>query len=229
MQNHFINSYIIGNKKALFQTMSNYYSAAGEDVFKYLPMTFHVCNGLEDDMYLKFLNFYYAIAKATTPEDHEKFNAWIVKPGENTNRGQGITVCLTLDAVKNILKKREMQNDGSYRTYIIQKYIERPLLYKRRKFDLRHYIMLNCSNGLMKGYWFKEGYVRTTSSEYSLRQGLSSVHLTNDAVQKNLPDYGKYEKGNKISYEELHNYLSKLGKGFDFFGKAYPRMKVVRN
>lgn len=69
--------------------------------------------------------------------------------------------------------------------------------------------MINCSNGHVKGYWFREGYVRTTSSEYTLKQGLGSVHLTNDAVQKNLPDYGKYEKGNKISYEELDGYLGR--------------------
>lgn len=53
----------------------------------------------------------------------------------------------------------------------------------------------------MKGYWYRHGYVRTTSSEYTLEISLGSVHLTNDAVQKCLPDYGKYEKGNKISYE----------------------------
>ena len=62
-------------------------------------------------------------------------------------------------------------------------------------------MMLNCSNGTMKGYWYRHGYVRTTSSEYTLEISLGSVHLTNDAVQKCLPDYGKYEKGNKISYE----------------------------
>ena len=76
--------------------MSNYYSNNGEDVFNYLPMTFHICQGLEDDRYLKFLNHYYSIAKNADPEPNDKFNAWIVKPGENTNRGQGITVCLTL-------------------------------------------------------------------------------------------------------------------------------------
>jgi hypothetical protein len=53
--------------------------------------------------------------------------------------------------------------------------------------------------------------------------------LTNDAVQKNLPDYGKYEKGNKISYDELQAYMTKnqKGKQFDFYGKVYPKMKVI--
>jgi hypothetical protein len=101
-------------------------------------------------------------------------------------------VCLDLNEIKTILKKKEKHNDGTYKTYILQKYIERPLLYRKRKFDIRHYIMLNCVNGKMKGYWYKYGYVRTTSSEYTLEISSGSVHLTNDAVQKNLPDYGKY-------------------------------------
>lgn len=61
--------------------------------------------------------------------------------------------------------------------------------------------MISSCNGINKGYWYTEGYVRTTSAEYTLKFSSGSVHLTNDAVQKNLPDYGKYEKGNKISYE----------------------------
>lgn len=47
-------------------------------------------------------------------------------------------------------------------------------------------------NGCIKGYWYQDGYVRTTSTEYSLKNSTSKVHLTNDAVQKMLPDYGKY-------------------------------------
>lgn len=87
--------------------------------------------------------------------------------------------------------------------------------------------MLNCSNGKMKGYWYKEGYVRTTSSEYTLKFSSGSIHLTNDAVQKNLPDYGKYEKGNKTTYEELDAYIKKQDPSFDFFKMVYPKMKQV--
>lgn len=103
------------------------------------------------------------------------------------------------------------------KTYILQKYIERPLLYKRRKFDLRHFVLLTCSNGIMKGYWYKEGYVRTTSSEFSLKGNSGAVHLTNDAVQKQLPDYGKYEKANKASYDELNAAVRKVDQKFNFY------------
>lgn len=33
------------------------------------------------------------------------------------------------------------------------------------------------------------------------------VHLTNDAIQKHSEDYGKYEAGNKLSYDEFQKYL----------------------
>lgn len=65
LHNHLINSYLIGNKKALFQTMSDYYTKIGDNVFNYLPLTFHISNGIEDDNYLKFLNVFYALAKKT--------------------------------------------------------------------------------------------------------------------------------------------------------------------
>jgi hypothetical protein len=234
VQNHLVNNYVIGNKKALFNTMASYYRETQQEVFAFLPLTFHITNGMDDKNYFDFLKYYHKRAKEVARHNQhqtaeKQFNAWIVKPGENSNRGNGIKMCLTLDDIKAVLKKREVYKDGSYRTYIVQAYIERPLLYCRRKFDLRHYILMTCVNGLVKGYWYREGYVRTTSSEYSLLASDGSIHLTNDAVQKDLPDYGKFEKGNKLSYEDLNLYIekhhAKKGKG-GFYDRVYPRMKV---
>ena len=57
-------------------------------------------------------------------------------------------------------------------------------------------------NGNFKAYWYEEGFVRTSSHEFILKNSRDAyVHLTNDAVQKNSPNYGKYEKGNKLSYQ----------------------------
>lgn len=108
IHNHFVHSFIVGNKKALFKTMSEYYSKLNENVFDYLPLTFHIKNGLEDDEYLKFLQHFYMLNKSskTDPNCLHKYNAWIVKPGENTNRGNGIIVCLQLNEIKAILKQQ---------------------------------------------------------------------------------------------------------------------------
>jgi hypothetical protein len=136
-----------------------------------------------------------------------------VKPGEFSNRGNGISVCHSLDDIMIRLKSREKSNDGNLRTFIVQKYIEKPLLYKNRKFDIRHYILITCINGCIKAYWYPEGYIRTSSSAFTLKRGGNLyVHLTNDAIQKNAEDYGKYEKGNKISYDKFQSYLDKTVK-----------------
>jgi hypothetical protein len=136
-------------------------------------------------------------------------------------------VCLELGEIKAILRRKEKHGDGSLKTYILQQYIERPLLYRRRKFDLRHYLMLTCVNGCLKGYWYRHGYVRTTSSEYSLSGTAPAVHLTNDAVQKTLPDYGRFEKGNKITYDDLDAFLRQKDPAFDFRTVVYPQMRAT--
>lgn len=87
-------------------------------------------------------------------------------------------------------------------------------------------MLITSVNGLIKGYWYSEGYVRTTSSEYTLDFNGSSVHLTNDAIQKYLPNYGKYEKGNKLSYDELEAYIKKKSSKHGFYTHIYPQMKV---
>lgn len=90
------------------------------------------------------------------------------------------------------------------RSYIIQKYIEKPLLYKSRKFDIRCYSLMVTINGNLQGYWYTDGYLRTSSREFTLKNVNNRfVHLTNDAVQKRLEDYGKFEQGNKLSYPEF--------------------------
>jgi hypothetical protein len=68
--------------------------------------------------------------------------------------------------------------------------------------------MLTCVNGLLRGYFYEEGYLRTSSKEYNLKT-LSNkyVHLTNDAIQKTGTDFGKFESGNKLSFSDFQKYL----------------------
>jgi tubulin--tyrosine ligase len=86
--------------------------------------------------------------------------------------------------------------------------MDRPLLYNKRKFDIRCYLLFTTINGYQRAFWYQEGYIRTSSFEFSVKN-LSNkmVHLTNDAVQKRGEGYGKFEKGNKVSYEEFSKFL----------------------
>ncbi len=71
------------------------------------------------------------------------------------------------------------------RTHIVQEYLSDLLLYQKRKFDIRTYILMTQINGILKAYWYEEGYIRTSSELYQLNDlSNAMVHLTNDAVQK---------------------------------------------
>jgi len=55
------------------------------------------------------------------------------------------------------------------------------------------------------------------------------VHLTNNAIQKNCPNYGKQEDGNQLSFTDLRNYMRKealnSNRPMDFDKDIVPRMK----
>jgi tubulin polyglutamylase TTLL1/tubulin monoglycylase TTLL3/8 len=75
------------------------------------------------------------------------------------------------------------------------------LLYKKRKIDFRCFMLLTQINGYHKGYWFEEGYIRTSSENFSLANiNNRYIHLTNDAVQKYGDNFSKFEYGNKVSF-----------------------------
>ena len=118
-------------------------------------------------------------------EQPELKNIWIVKPGENSNRGSGITVIKDLRQINKKLNTKQKHTNGEAKTYILQKYIEKPLLFKNRKFDIRHFMVITALHGRIRAYFHSEGYIRTSSSEFNLFNIKDKmVHLTNDAVQK---------------------------------------------
>jgi len=132
-----------------------------------------------------------------------------VKPGENTNRGNGINVCASLQEIKNIIARAAANPLTRDRTFIVQKYIDNPLLIHRRKFDFRCYGMLTSVNGTLKGYFYNDAYIRTSCKEFDIEDVQNKfIHLTNDAVQKHSEDYGKFENGNKVSLQDFQKYLN---------------------
>ena len=64
-------------------------------------------------------------------------NIWIVKP-TNNNRGNGIRVFNTFAAIDEHLRKKSLGTQ-----IVVQKYIERPLLYKGRKFGIRQLVLVD--------------------------------------------------------------------------------------
>ncbi len=96
-------------------------------------------------------------------------------------------------------------------SFVVQKYMEKPLLIDGRKFDVRMWVLISHE---MKVYLFKQGYIRTSSFKYSTNEDSlvdNNIHLTNNAVQKNNTDYGKFEDGNQLSFKVLKNLVETEG------------------
>ena len=114
-------------------------------------------------------------------------------------------------------------------SFIIQKYIERPLLINKRKFDIRVWVLVNHTG---KWYFFKEGYLRTSGSDFKLDDSNPDdqyVHLTNNAVQRHAENYGEFEEGNQLSFKQFQNYLDKhySDKNINFYEDWLPKMKQM--
>ena len=210
------------SKKRLYLNMRDYCSRQNLNVFDYLPVTFHIENGHRDPEYLRFLASFQTFSQQK--DEQRCCNMWIIKPGEGTNCGHGIHVTTDLTEIKEYIADR-FSSSGRRRTYIIQKYIERPLLVYKRKFDIRCYGLITAFNSHTQGYFYHDGYLRTSSKEFSLRNSNKFVHLTNDAVQKKSEDYGKFEHGNKLSYPEFQKYLETNHSNVDFYRDLWPQIR----
>ena len=199
--------------------MNNYYTSNKINPFSKIPLTYHVLYGSYDTTFKTFMAKYNEIQKSG------ENNVWIVKPGEGTNRGIGINVCKTLDQIISFINSYDTDDE---RTYVIQKYIDNPLLYKSRKFDIRCYALITSIQGNIQCYFYKEGYLRTSSAEFSVTDiDNKFIHLTNDAVQKYSSSYGKHEAGNKLSYAEFQEYLIKNNHQADFYKDILPQIKEL--
>jgi hypothetical protein len=80
------------------------------------------------------------------------------------------------------VRKKAAAGNMKFNTFIIQKYIERPMLIHNRKFDIRVWVFLSPEHDL---YFFPEGYLRTCATDYLIdlkNIDDAFVHLTNNAV-----------------------------------------------
>ncbi|CAK66090.1 unnamed protein product (macronuclear) [Paramecium tetraurelia] len=102
-------------------------------------------------------------------------NIWIIKPG-GCARGSGIY--LEKDIAEAINSGQQMQ------ARLVQKYIERPLLYKGFKFDLRQWVLVRSFQPL-QAFVFSHCYMRMCSQPYDVKDTKNLLkHLTNFSLNK---------------------------------------------
>ena len=83
---------------------------------------------------------------------------------------------------------------GKETQYIVQKYIENPLLIHNRKFDIRQWVVIE-DYSPPKVWFYGEFYIRFCLEEYSVSKiNNKYAHLTNDSIQKTLKNRDKIMK-----------------------------------
>eukprot|EP00347_Sterkiella_histriomuscorum_P016826 403351706 len=216
--NHLDGVNSIATKSGLFLNLKDHCEKQGIDINNYLPETYLIrVEGNNKELRQKDLNSFKQI--------YQKDEIWILKPGENSNRGHGIQVLNDFQQITNAIEKDYCSSH--IKTVVLQKYISNPYLVFKRKFDFRVYCLLTYyeETQTLRAYYYDEGYLRTSCKEFSLNNIDSKyVHLTNDAVQKSSQDYGKFENGNKLSYEDFHKLLLK-DNSVDFYQTIVPQMR----
>lgn len=97
-------------------------------------------------------------------------------------------------------KKKKKKNRYLSSSVLLQKYLENPLLYQGRKFDMRIWVLIDHN---LNVFLFKEGHLKCSSEAYDVGNKNQFVHITNYSVQKHSSNFEKYEFGNEVSFNDF--------------------------
>ncbi|XP_043791514.1 tubulin glycylase 3A-like isoform X2 [Apis laboriosa] len=122
-------------------------------------------------------------------------NIWIIKPGDKS-LGKGI---ILKNSLSEILAKIN-QASKECMQYVVQKYIERPLLVHRTKVDIRQWFLITSTQPLTV-WMYKDILVRFASKNFTLNNFHESIHLCNTTVQLK---YRKTVNEGALIPNELH-------------------------
>lgn len=164
-------------------------------------------------------------------------NIWISKVA-GLNRGLGIEIFSSLDELKKVImnlhtgyQEKIIQNKHKISRskivikadkFVIQKYIERPLLFEDRKMDIRVWVLMTHE---MKIHVFQECYFRLSSEKYTINNLQEKfVHLTNNALQKYSENFDADETLKSI--DQFDHFIRESAKvEYNFRRDSFPVIK----
>ena len=214
------NQYIYINKN--FLSLKNYWIIKPTDLYQ--GKCIEICNSF-DDLVKISKKIFKGVNQKLIPEQlnittNIEDNNDIIDNNNNTEK------LITLNNIHNNNIKKKIIKTRMYCTneIIVQKYLDNPLLYKNRKFDIRCFVLLDSNFNL---YFCKEGHLKGSSELYNLNNSNKFIHITNYSLQKNSNKFELYEIGNEMSYKDFKNYLINENISLDKFDYMINQMKLL--
>lgn len=146
-------------------------------------------------------------------------NVWLLKP-TNSSQGQGIIVTDNEKCIRSHLHNLKKK-------FVVQKYIERPLLMYDTKFDIRQYFLITVDDVFVRVWSSPVSSIKFASNEFTLEDLDESIHITNAYVQQKYrtqPRPKPIPPHRMWSWLEFIDYLDSIGADFAW-NKIYTSMK----
>mgnify|MGYP002626449802 CR=1 FL=1 len=121
-------------------------------------------------------------------------------------------------------RKKKISNINISNELIIQKYLDNPLLYRKRKFDIRCFVLVDWN---LNVFFCREGHLKASSFMYDVNNINKFIHITNHSFQKKSNKFEQFETGNEISYSEFKKYLQEEKIPLSNFDKIIKKMKFI--
>ena len=121
-------------------------------------------------------------------------------------------------------RKKKISNIYISNELIIQKYLDNPLLYRKRKFDIRCFVLVDWNLNI---FFCREGHLKASSFMYDINNVNKFIHITNHSFQKKSNKFERFETGNEISYAEFKNFLIEEKIPISNFDKIIKKMKFI--
>lgn len=191
IMNQITNVDLLGNKKDQYDNHLRYYKSRP----KYLPYTVSFSLDTIDKVQNVFLE-----------NPRESLKKFIVKPENGLARG-GIGV------IRNHLELIRHLGEYKYKDWILQEYIDNPLLFKNKKFHFRVYVIFIQTEKWQAVYIGKKGFMYTANKDFRPNTIDNDIVLSGESSPDNvfyIPDDFINEYGKKVWDKTLYPQFVKI-------------------